>query len=168
MTDQALDNFINALREYQLTSVIDRAKGCNSRELDELMRAQKVTYLPTTYMAFMRKFGKSGVSPLFAGSTLYEYPHVGTNKEDARLTLIDHESELELPGDAYVFSMDDVSTFHFFHTSNMDDNPEIFEWRASNRQIFRKPNQKYTEFLVCAVSHYDSLRSRYPWLKDRE
>ncbi len=94
-------------------------RGCNDSEIQEMMEAQRVSFLPPIYISFLQWLGKN------AGSwrkqvewSTYTYPDLLNMKVD---------SELDVPNDAFVFWTNGVFLSKYFLTSDHNQNPQIYE-----------------------------------------
>lgn len=157
-------NFIPELKQKinQLdTYVISKPKefeGCSQLEIDSLMQAQSVTFLPETYRHFMSEMGKYA-KELFTRDSAYTCKYSGENKDVAIEILTENNSSLQLPSDAFVFITYEVVGFAYFHTRPENDNPPVYSYFRGGLE-FKLEANSFTDFLFASVQRRAEHLSR--------
>lgn len=140
--------FLRSLREKirvkKLAKFADLV-GCTQAEIQEVMQAQNVEWLPRFYMSFLRTVGKQ-TGNLWQG-THFTYPHLLTLKERAIQILNVDDNSIILPEEAFIFQMQDGAKFHYFETKNRHPNPPVYVY-AEAEYTHRQVDEQLTDFLL--------------------
>lgn len=124
--DLPLDELIKHIRhdvERMLSWSQQEPRGCTHADLDALMKAQGVAFLPETYRQVMLSVGRAGLDKLFySRKSAYE----DALKAKASFRAKSAEKGQPVPDDAFVFYTHDDHSFYFFQTQSRDDDPAVY------------------------------------------
>jgi hypothetical protein len=99
-------------------------EGCTEDEIQEVMNAQGVTFLPDNYRRFLRIMGKGSGYP-FAFPESWQYSTLFTIRQSGQWLLDFVKSGLVLPHDAFVFYFDQTMYFCFFNGRSSRRSPSL-------------------------------------------
>jgi hypothetical protein len=126
-------SIISQLKQIYIKYEFDDSKhplrGCSEAQVQAVMFAQMVTYLPEIYLEFLRKLGQE--AGLVWCDVDYRRTSLVTLKQEIIEYLAYYQERLqvgqvfELPTDAFVFSRHE-DHFHFFHTQDQSPDPAVF------------------------------------------
>ncbi len=106
-----------------------QSQGCSDAEIDAIIHAQQVNWLPEDYRLFLKRFGKVGSEILLRKAN---YLHLMELKEEflhIKQKLDRHygRERIHIPEDVFVFGQDMIMTaFYFFRLKDRVDDPTIY------------------------------------------
>lgn len=99
--------------------------GCTDDEITDIMKGQRVTFLPMLYREFLKSMGREdgGLGALNNGEL--RYPYIVTFKEMGGycLPLL---TALGVSNNTFVFMTDNANFLYFFHTYVEEDDPLVY------------------------------------------
>lgn len=102
----------------------DELIGCTHNEIQSIMNAQGVTWLPVVYVEFMGLLGKQAGS-LWKPAT-FKYPHAKELMSEALRLLKQNGNPIELKQTSFVLQMQEGMIFYYFDTSGTIEDPPVF------------------------------------------
>jgi hypothetical protein len=147
------------ITQYDLLEAGYGFAGCSDVEIEALMKAQGVSYLPPIFIEFARTMGRGAGGYIFRGEDFgclnwkglkqsYQYHFA-----DAGL---DEEEMIFEPTDIFVFMGHQGYMFWFFHTDPPDENPPVFGVSDEKPDPI-KVRDHFSEFLLKQVEYWARL-----------
>jgi hypothetical protein len=127
-------SFIEHLKNDVAQSALDTESiklefhGCSEAEIQEIMRVQRVSFLPEVYVQFMLQLGRGSSNPLWMTSPIFlSYPHL-LRLNERWLSVRDTLGKgIFICGQA-----EDGVGFSYFHTNDKNPNPPVYFWNEDN------------------------------------
>ena len=150
----AIDETVRAILDLKLAGPGDII-GCTPEQIEEIERHYNLK-LPAIYREYLSVLGRR--SGRYMDDVASGYPRVLGLRERAIELLEADEATIELPGDAFVFSMYQGFTFMFFNISDGDD-PAVYSYLELDNKFVRE-DESFSQLLRNGIKQRYELRRR--------
>lgn len=127
-------------------------RGCSNEQIEEIERQAGVP-LPKAYKEFLFVMGR-GAGRLMSDVDVYYDGMLELNKRAAWILDNWEEGKLQLPADAFVFSMRQGEQFMFFHTNTGVADPPIYYYMEGAGR-FEKKFDSLPDFIEDELSIFE-------------
>lgn len=121
--------------------------GCTDNEIEKIMNAQNVSFLPESYKQVLKLMGKSGLDRAIFCDSLYN--DLLSMKQYGK-ELFDYVDNVALPDDAFVFAMHHGYILWYFPTSIRLENPPVYGYKEEDPNT-KKIQDQLSDFWTSSI-----------------
>lgn len=160
MSNQVIEDVIKQIIKLGLATEDDFV-GCSENKIQDIIKAQNVTFFPKIYHELLLRMGQKGFEKIMDCDCLCK--HLYKMKQYTKENYPDHPLA-QIPDDAFVFADDVGGAFLYFQTSQELEDPPVtvfndYKWGEIKRI------ESFSEFLRIVLSQIEDQviaeRKRY-------
>lgn len=135
--------------------------GCTKSEIEEIMKAQNVTYLPKIFVEYLLAMGRQS-GDIYIGEDVGYRILLGIK---STLKALMADVNIDLPENSFVFQGSQGIAFYLFYTDSNDEDPPIYIWSIDHYEgeLDGYPNEESPKLLGISLSKYLTT-----FIKERE